>query len=95
MKEKVKVQDSAIKSVLQMYGINERYSEQKIYIDKQFYNNEIKSCEAYVKLIFSVLLESKKRIVIKILHEKNDLYLERRKIEKQSEFSEFMRKKRS
>jgi len=75
-----------------MYGINDAFCEQKVYINKQFFNNEIKDCNVYVKIIFSVLLTSGKRVVIKILLEENDPLTDRNKIEKQSEFSEFMRK---
>lgn len=86
MEEKKKVQESVIHSVLELYGLDAAFSEQKEYIN---YNGE--HGDNLVKVILSVLLENGKRVVIKILHEQDDLLKDRAKIEKQSAFSEFMR----
>lgn len=86
MEEKKKVQESVIHSVLELYGLDAAFSEQKGYIN---YNGE--HGDNLVKVILSVLLENGKRVVIKILHEQDDLLKDRAKIEKQSAFSEFMR----
>lgn len=85
MEEKQKVQESVIHSVLELYGLDAAFSEQREYIN---YNGEY---GYLVKVILSVLLETGKRVVIKILHEQDDLLKDRAKIEKQSAFSEFMR----
>lgn len=87
MEEKKKVQESVIHSVLELYGLDAAFSEQKEYIN---YNGE--HGDNLVKVILSVLLENGKRVVIKILHEQDDLLKDRAKIEKQSAFSEFMRR---
>ena len=86
MDEKQKVQESVIHSVLELYGLDTVFSEQKEYIN---YNGE--HGDNLVKVILSVLLKNGKRVVIKILHEQDDLLKDRAKIEKQSAFSEFMR----
>lgn len=86
MEEKKKVQESVIHSVLELYGLDAAFSEQKEYIN---YNGE--HGDNLVKVILSVLLENGKHVVIKILHEQDDLLKDRAKIEKQSAFSEFMR----
>lgn len=86
MEEKKKVQESVIHSVLELYGLDAAFSEQKEYIN---YNGE--RGDNLVKVILSVLLENGKHVVIKILHEQDDLLKDRAKIEKQSAFSEFMR----
>lgn len=88
MKEKQKVQESVIHSVLGLYGLDTAFGEQKEYIN---YNGE--HGDNLVKIILSVLLENGKRVVIKILHEQDDLLKDRDKIEKQSAFSEFMRQR--
>lgn len=87
MEEKHKVQESVIKSVLKLYGFDTDFSEQTEYIN---YNGE--DGDNLVKVILSVRLESGKRIVIKILREQDDWLKEQAKIEKQSEFSELMRR---
>ncbi len=86
MEEKQKVQESVIKSILELYGSDTSFSEQKEYIN---YNGQYG--DNLVKVILSVLPESGKRVVIKILHEQDNLPDERTKIEKQSAFSELMR----
>ena len=83
MEENQKVEEGVIHSVLELYGMDAAFSEQKEYISY--------SKDGLVKIILSVLLASGKRIVIKILHEENDLLQDRAKIEKQSAFSETMR----
>lgn len=88
MKETQKIPESVIHSVLAQYGLDSAFSEQKEYIH---YNGE--NGDPPVKIILSVLLESGKRVVLKILREDEDLLKERNKIEKQSVFSEWMRQK--
>lgn len=88
MEENQKIQESVIKSVLSMYGFDTAFSEQTVYI-----NDNGQCGDDYIKVILSVLLENGQRIVVKILREKGDLLEERCKIEKQSAFSEFMRRK--
>lgn len=79
-----RVEAETIYYILQMYGFDEPISEQCSYIDNIGEDQTI-------KLIFRVTLTSGKMLVIKILHEQNDLLQERKKIEKQSIFSEMMR----
>lgn len=86
MEEKKKFQESILKEILKLYGFDTVFSEQRDYIN---YNGEYG--DNLVKVILSVLLESGKRVVIKILHEQGNLLEDREKIEKQSAFSEFMR----
>ena len=78
------VQENVIKSVLTLYGLETTFSEQKEYIN---YHREY---GYIIKIILSVLLENGKRVVIKILHE--DLLARREQIEKESVFSEILRK---
>lgn len=86
MDEKKPFPDTLIQIILERYGFSAAFREPKEYIH---YNGEHK--DQIVKLILSVLLESGKRVVIKILHEEGDLLKDREKIEKQSAFSEFLR----
>lgn len=86
MEETQKVQESVIHAVLALYGLDAAFSEQKEYIH---YTGE--HGDDLVKIILSVLLVNGKRVVIKILHEQDDLLEDRAKIEKQSAFSECMR----
>lgn len=86
MEEKQKVPESVIHSILERYGLDAAFGEQKEYIS---YSGE--HGDNLVKVILSVLLENGKRVVIKILHEQEDLLRDRAKIEKQSAFSELMR----
>ena len=81
-----KIQEGVIGSILNLYGFDESFGEQKEYI-----NYDGKDDDGIIKIILSVVLESGKEIVIKILHEGDDLLSERNKIEKQSAFSEFLR----
>lgn len=78
-----KIAENDIKSVLELYGLEMTFSEQKEYIN--YIDKKL------VKVILSVLLENGNRVVIKFLHEQNNLLDDRKKIEKQSAFSEFMR----
>ena len=73
-----------IECILGLYGFNESFSGQEIYLQ----NTET---DGYVKFIFGVTLESGKKLVIKLLREGKDLVKERQKMENQSAFSEFMR----
>lgn len=86
MEEKAKISENVIRSVLELYGFDASFREQKAYI-----NYDGKYGENEVKVILSVLLENRKRVVIKILREEADLLEDRAKIEKQSAFSEFLR----
>lgn len=86
MEEKQKVQESTVHSVLKLYGLDSAFGDQKEYIS---YIGE--RGDGLIKIVMSVLLKSGKRVVIKILHEENDLIKDRDKIEKQSAFSEFIR----
>ncbi len=77
--------ESDIKAVLHLYGFDGAFGEQKEYIN---YRDE----RGNIKVVLSVLVSEGKRVVIKILNAKDgNLLKEREKIEKQSEFSEFMR----
>lgn len=80
------ISEMDIRSILRMYGMDTAFSEQKQYISYHGANGD-----GLVKVILSVLLKGGKRVVIKLLHEQDDLLKDRAKIEKQSEFSEFMR----
>lgn len=84
---KEKLQESVIKDILKLYCLNMDFSEQEEYI-----NYKEKDGDNLVKIILSVLLKGRKRVVIKILNEQGDLLENRAKIEKQSAFSELMRK---
>lgn len=86
MEEAQSVREDVIHSILKLYGIDTTFSEQKEYI-----NYDRKHGDERIKMILSVFLGSGKRVVIKILHEQDDICAERAKIEKQSAFSEFMR----
>jgi Ser/Thr protein kinase RdoA (MazF antagonist) len=78
------VEIEVIKDILQRYGFYEQVVEQKAYIHAIEDNG-------WMKLIFRVTLENGKMLVIKILHEDDDLTAELQKVEKQSTFSEIMR----
>ena len=73
-----------IQAILQLYGFSETTTAQKSYIHAIEDNGRM-------KLIFRVTLESGKMLVIKILHEDEDLAQECQKVERQSIFSEIMR----
>lgn len=85
MEDKTKGQENVIRSVLETYGLNTTFRERKTYVNHYGEDNT-------VKMILSVILENGKKVVIKILREGDDLLKEREKIEKQSAFSEFMRR---
>ena len=78
------IEIEVIKEILQLYGFHEQVMEQKTYI------HAIEE-DGWLKLIFRVTLASGKMLVIKILHEDDDLAAEMRKVENQSIFSELMR----
>ncbi|MBO5035719.1 MAG: hypothetical protein J6D42_01395 [Clostridia bacterium] len=80
----MEISDKTVSEILRLYGIDGDICERKIYIDRAY--------EDFVKQIFSVKLKDGKHIVVKILREEDDYSVNRRKFEKQSEFSEFMRK---
>ena len=80
----MEISDKTVSEILRLYGIDGDICERKIYIDRVY--------EDFVKQIFSVKLKDGKHIVVKILREEDDYSVNRRKFEKQSEFSEFMRK---
>ena len=87
IKDKRIIPENDIKAVLKLYGFDMIFSEQKEYL------NYYEEYGWNVKVVLSVLLESGKRVVIKIVNIKGDNLLEEReKTEKQSAFSEFMRK---
>ncbi len=86
MRDKKKFPESDIKAVLKLYGFDTHFSEQKEYIN---YHDEY---GWKVKVVLSVLLENRKRVVLKIVNIEGDNLLENReRIENQSAFSEFMR----
>lgn len=82
------VQEAPVRSILALYGLDTDFSALKEYIN---YEGEGDNGDKAVKAVLSVQLASGKRVVIKILHEENDLLDDRAKIEKQSAFSEMMR----
>ncbi len=81
------IPEEDIHKILALYALDTPFFEQQEYIS---YDGT--HIDGLVKVILSVLLENGKRVVIKLLREQDDLEKERRKIEKQSAFSEFMRK---
>ncbi len=85
MEEKKRTQSAAVREILSLYGLETAFDEQTEYIH---YVGE----DDLIKIILPVKLESGDRVVVKILREENDLLLDREKIEKQSAFSEFLRK---
>lgn len=76
------VSDAVIHAILAQYGLDAAFSEQTEYIH---YDGE--HGDHLVKIILSVLLDNGHRVVMKLLHEQNDLRQDRDKIEKQSAFS--------
>lgn len=73
-----------IETILKLYDIYEKVVDQKTYIHAIEDNGRM-------KLIFRVTLADARLLVIKILHEEDDIEVEREKVEKQSCFSEKMR----
>lgn len=78
------VETEIIESILKQYGFDAHVADQISYIHAIEENG-------WMKLIFRVTLEDGRMLVIKLLHEDDDLEVEHRKYEKQSIFSEFMR----
>ena len=78
------VQTEIIESILTLYGFDPHITDQKSYI------HAIEE-GGWMKLIFRVTLDDGKMLVIKLLHEDEDLEAEQQKYEKQSNFSEIMR----
>lgn len=78
------VETEVIESILKRYGFEGHAADQKSYIHAIEENG-------WMKLIFRVTLEDGRMLVIKLLHEDDDLEVEHQKYEKQSIFSEFMR----
>lgn len=87
MEEKQKVPETVIHAILERYGLDEDFTDQKEYIH---YDGE--QGNHRIKVILSVLLKKGKAVVIKILHESEDIRKERSRIENQSAFSESMRR---
>lgn len=86
MAEKKMFPQKDIEALLKMYGFDPAFSEQTEYI-----SNDRENGNNYIKIILSVLLESGKRIILKIRHEDDDIRKDRTKTEKRSAFSELMR----
>lgn len=78
------VETEIVESILTLHGFDPHFTEQKTYI------HDVKDKE-FMKLIFRVTLDGGKMLVIKLLHEDEDLMAEQQKTEKQSIFSEIMR----
>lgn len=78
------VEFEVIETILQLYDIHEQVVDQKIYI-------HVIEDNGWMKLIFRVTLANGRLLVIKILHEDDDIKTEIQKVEKQSYFSEMMR----
>lgn len=78
------VEFETIETILQLYDIHEKVVDQKMYI-------HVIEDNGWMKLIFRVTLANGRLLVIKILHEDDDIEAEMRKAEKQSYFSEMMR----
>lgn len=81
-----RLQESVIRTVLGLFGLDTGFSEQREYI-----HQDERDWEDHIKVIVSVLLENGGRVVLKLLRE-GDLPEARRRIEAQSAFSELMRR---
>lgn len=81
------IPEADIHKILAIYDLDAPFSEQREYIS---YDGT--HIDGLIKVILSVLLENGRRVVLKLLRDQADLEKERRIIEKQSAFSEFMRK---
>ena len=81
--EKV-VESNVVEAILNLYGFSGMITEQKSYI-------HVIEEDGWMKLIFRVTLADGQRLIVKILHEDEDLCAEMEKVEKQSIFSEQMR----
>lgn len=86
MAEKKGFPQKDIEALLKMYNFDTAFSEQTAYI-----HHDREDGDDYIKIIFSVLLESGRRVVLKVRHEDDDILKDRAKTEKQSAFSELMR----
>lgn len=73
-----------LQTILRRYGFHERVKDQKTYIHSM-------EESGWMKLILGVTLDTGKMLVVKLLHEDDDLKAECRKVERQSIFSEVMR----
>lgn len=78
------IETEMIESILTLYGFDPHVTDRKSYI------HAIEE-GGWMKLIFRVTLDDGKMLVIKLLHEDEDLDAEQQKYEKQSSFSETMR----
>ncbi len=74
-----------IGAVLEMYGFGPAFSEPKEYIRED-------DGEGWIRVVLSVLSGGGGRVVIKLLRDEDDIDAAREKTEKQSAFSEFMRR---
>lgn len=79
------VEFEVIETILRLYDIHEKAVDRKMYIHAVEDNG-------WMKLIFRVTLANGRLLVIKILHESDDVEAEMQKVEKQSRFSEIMRR---
>lgn len=78
------VEIEVIEEILKLYGIDERVTAQNAYI------HAIEN-DGRMKLIFRITLSSGRALVIKLLHESDDINAEAERVESQSRFSEVMR----
>ena len=78
------VEANVMETILSLYGFSGNVTEQKSYI-------HVMEEDGWMKLIFRVSLENGQRLIVKILHEDEDLSAEMEKVENQSIFSEQMR----
>ncbi len=78
------VEASVIETILRLYGFSGNITEQKSYI-------HVIEEDGWMKLISRATLADGQRLIVKILHEDEDLCAEGEKIEQQSIFSQQMR----
>ncbi|MBR6826240.1 MAG: hypothetical protein IKM59_06800 [Oscillospiraceae bacterium] len=78
------VEANVIEAILNLYGFSGNITEQTSYI-------HVIEEDGWMKLIFRATLEDGQRLILKILHEDEDLSAEMEKVENQSIFSEQMR----
>ncbi len=79
------VKHDVIENILKLYDFREQV------VDQKFFIHAIKD-DGRIKIIFRVTLSNGKLLVIKILHENDDIQAETKKVEKQSAFSETLRR---
>ncbi len=84
MEERKPVPAKDIEAVLALYGFDTAFAEQEEYLHEE--------SEDRVRVVLSVRLADGRRVVLKIMHEGGDDDAARAKTERQSVFSEFMRK---